>query len=122
MVMNRKPSQDEMYNLAKRMGTVDLLQSLKKQQSDYTMNISNNDFEDDLAKMKEDEEKKKRRWCCGKKSRFRRYCTCFNIFYKNSDNENDLSFVSQEFSSGESEKEEDMVNYIDERKPYVPFR
>ena len=31
------------------------------------------------------------------------------------------SFISQEFSSGESEKEEDMVNYIDHRKAYIPF-
>ena len=86
------------------------------------MNVSNNDFEEDLKAMKEDEEKKKRR-CLSKKSRCcKRCCLCLEIFYKNSDNENDMSFISQEFSSGESEKEEDMVNYIDDRKPYVPFR
>lgn len=85
------------------------------------MNISNNDFDDDNNKALQEEEKKKKR-CCGKKSRIRRCCTCFDYFYKNTDNENDMSFISQEFSSGESEKEEDMINYIDERKPYVPFR
>lgn len=84
------------------------------------MNISNNDFEEDLVN--QDEKNAKTRRCFGKKSRFRRCCTCFDRYFKNSDNENEMSFISQEFSSGESEKEEDMVNYIDERKPYVPFR
>ena len=57
------------------------------------MNISNNDFDEDLVKIKEDEEKKKRR-CFGKKSRFRRICTCLNIFAKTSDNDNEMSFIS----------------------------
>ena len=35
----------------------------------------------------------------------------------------DNSFVSQEFTSGTDESEdENMVNYIDQRKPYVHFK
>ena len=35
----------------------------------------------------------------------------------------DNSFVSQEFTSGTDESgDENMVNYIDQRKPYVKFK
>lgn len=91
-MLGKSMSKDEMYNLAKQMGTADLLQTLKKQQSDYTMmNVSNNDFDED----KESEEKKKRRCCYSKKNRCKRYCTCLEKFYKkHSETENDNSFIS----------------------------
>ena len=79
------------------------------------LNISNNDFDEDFSKHKEDEKNAKTCRCLGKKSRFRKCCICFDRYFKNieRDDENETSFISQEFSSGESEKEEDMVNYID---------
>jgi hypothetical protein len=35
--------------------------------------------------------------------------------------EDDEGIYSEEFSSGESDREEDMINYIDERKQHVPY-
>ena len=113
--MNQKA---DLVDLADQMGTHDLLTTLKKQQSEYTAQNVSNDFLEDGASSREDTNQKRR--CIGKKSCLRNI-KCLAQFMKEVEDVDNMSFISQEFSSGESEKEEDMVNYIDERKPYVAF-
>jgi len=53
--------------------------------------------------------------CCFNKKTFFKSCGCVKRYFMQLE-EDDEGIYSEDFSSGDSEKEEDMINYIDERK------
>lgn len=99
------------------MGTGELMSTLKLQ-AVLAGDVSN----DDLDLPTKEELKVKKICCCINRKALLKRCGCLKSFLKQP--EEDLmgpNFSDEDFSSGESEREEDMVNYIDGRKPYVAF-
>lgn len=94
------------------MGTTNLLSSLHGGLDPGEMEESS--FSERLKR-----EDTKKKWLFCFSHNCQRSCFCCRERKKNEDS--DCSFISQEYSSGESEPEEDMINYIDKRKPYVSF-